>query len=324
MRGKSARRHRVAVVVADGLSPFEFAVACEVFGFDRSDLASPWYRFEVCSRGGATITTETGFSIGAVHGLEALSRADTIVVPPFAQPDRYTDELLEALRRAQRRGARLVSLCTGAFVLAAAGLLDGRHATTHWMHADEFTHRFPLVTLDPAVLYVHDGNILTSAGSAASIDLCLYLVRLDYGAEVANSVARRMVIAPHRDGGQSQFVEVPLGVVDPQHLLAETLVWIHEHLDEPLTVPDLAARSAMSPRTFARQFRNTTGTTPYHWLLNQRILLAQRLLETTDLPMDLIASRCGIGDAANLRDNFRRVVGTSPSSYRHTFRPVAS
>jgi transcriptional regulator GlxA family with amidase domain len=324
MRGKTAKRRTVALVVGDGLSPFEFGVACEVFGFDRSDIAPPWYRFVVCSPGGSTVVTETGFSIGAVRGLGALSTADTIVVPPFASRDRYPEELLGALRRAHRRGARLVSLCTGAFVIAAAGLLDGRRATTHWRHSDEFSAAFPDVTLDPSVLYVDDGDILTSAGSAASIDLCLYIVRLDYGAEVANAVARRMVVAPHRDGGQSQFVEVPLGVVDPEHLFAQTLVWIQEHLDEPVTVGDLAERSAMSPRTFARQFRKTTGTTPYHWLLNQRVLLAQRLLETTDLSVDLIATKCGIGDAANLRDHFRRLVGTSPNSYRRTFRLVAS
>jgi transcriptional regulator GlxA family with amidase domain len=324
MRRKAAKRHTVAVVVANGLSPFEFAVACEVFGFDRSELGSPWYRFIVCSATGPTVTTETGFSVGGLLGLDALSAADTIIVPPFTPRDGYPDELLEALRRAHRRGTRLASLCTGAFVLGAAGLLDGRLATTHWMHADEFADRFPQVTLDPSVLYVDDGDVLTSAGSAASIDLCLYMVRLDHGAEVANTVARRMVVPPHRDGGQSQFVEAPLGAVDPENLFTATFVWVQEHLREPLTVADLAARSAMSPRTFARRFGETTGTTPYHWLLNQRILLAQRLLETSDLSVDAVASECGIGDAANLRDHFRRVVGTSPNSYRQTFRHIAS
>jgi transcriptional regulator GlxA family with amidase domain len=323
VRKETATRHTVGLVVAEGLSPFEFAVACEVFGFDRSDIASPWYRFVVCSPGGSPINTETGFSIGSIHGLGTLSRADTIVVPAFARRDRYPEELLQALRRAHRRGARLVSLCSGAFVLAAAGLLDGLRATTHWRYAEEFTERFPRVHLDPAVLYVDEGDILTSAGSAASIDLCLYIVRLDYGAEVANALARRMVVPPHRDGGQSQFVELPLGDLDGD-LFATTLTWLQRHLDQPLTVADLASRSAMSPRTFARKFRNATGTTPYHWLLNQRVLLAQRLLETTDLPIDLIASRTGIGDAANLRVHFRRVVGTSPTAYRQTFRHVAS
>jgi len=315
----------VAVVVSDGLSPFEFAVACEVFGFDRSDIASPWYRFVVCSPNGSAVSTDMGFSIGSLRGLGAISSADTVIVAPeHKAPEAYSEQLLDALRRAHRRGARLVSLCTGAFVLAAAGLLDGRRATTHWRHCQEFAQRFPQVTLDPAVLYVDEGDILTSAGSAASIDLCLYLVRQDYGAEVANALARRMVVPPHRDGGQSQFVEVPLGVVDPANLFAETLVWLQGHLDEPLTVADLAERSAMSPRTFARQFRKTTGTTPYRWLLDQRVLLAQRLLETTDLSIDLVASKCGMGDAANLRDHFRRVVGTSPNNYRRTFRQFAS
>jgi transcriptional regulator GlxA family with amidase domain len=324
MRGNAAKRHTVAVVVANGLSPFEFAVACEVFGFDRSELASPWYRFIVCSPAESKVTTETGFSIGGLLGLEALSAADTIIVPPFTPRNEYPDELLNALRRAHRRGARLASLCTGAFVLGAAGLLDGRRATTHWMHADEFADKFPRVTLDPSVLYVDDGDILTSAGAAASIDLCLYMVRLDYGAEVANGVARRMVVPPHRDGGQSQFVEAPLGALDEENLFAATFVWVQEHLQEPLTVADLAARSAMSPRTFARRFRETTGTTPYHWLLHQRVLLAQRLLETSDLSVDAIASESGVGDAANLRDHFRRVVGTSPNSYRQAFRHMAS
>jgi transcriptional regulator GlxA family with amidase domain len=324
MRGKAAKRHTVAVVVANGLSPFEFGVACEVFGFDRSEIASPWYRFIICSPAASTIATETGFSLGGLLGLEALSAADTIIVPPFTPRDPYPNELLEALRRAHRRGARLASLCTGAFVLAAAGLLDGRRATTHWMHAEEFTKRFPRVTLDPSVLYVDEGDILTSAGSAASIDLCLHMVRLDYGADVANRVARRMVVPPHRDGGQSQFVEIPLGTVDPANLFAATLVWIQEHLQEPLTVADLAVRSAMSPRTFARRFRETTGTTPYQWLLHQRVLLSQRLLETTDLSVDAVASQCGLGDAANLRDHFRRVLGTSPNTYRQTFRRIAS
>ncbi|HTX01267.1 MAG TPA: helix-turn-helix domain-containing protein [Acidimicrobiales bacterium] len=314
----------MAVAVGDGLTPFEFGVACEVFGYDRSDLVVPWYRFAVCSPGGRPVRTETGFSIGGLCPLEELSRADTIIVPPSAEAAWHRDELLGLLRHAHRRGARIVSLCTGAFALAAAGLLDGRRATTHWRHVEEFARRFPRVTLDPAVLYVDEGDLLTSAGSAASIDLCLYLLRLDHGAEVANAVARRMVVPPHRDGGQSQFIEVPLRAVDPESLFADTLVWAQEHLDEPLTVAELAARSAMSPRNFARRFRQATGTTPYHWLLNQRILLAQRLLETTDLAVDVVAGRCGIGDAANLRDHFRRVVGTSPSSYRQTFRHLAS
>lgn len=324
MRGKSANVRDVVVVAADGLSPFEFAVACEVFGCDRPELANPWYRFAVCSPGAAPVTTETGFTIGGLDGLERLERAGTIVVPPFRARGERLGELYGALGRAHLRGARIVSLCTGAFVLAEAGLLAGHRATTHWMHAEEFRGRFPGVDLDPSVLFVDDGDILTSAGSAASIDLCLYLVRSDFGAEIANALARRLVVPPYRDGGQAQYVETPLSAVSSDTVFAGTLSWIQEHLDEPLAVADLAERAAMSQRTFARKFRETTGTSPHRWVLAQRVTLAQRLLETTDLSVDAIADRCGIGDAANLREHFRRVVGTSPNAYRRTFRLEAS
>ncbi len=318
MRGISARRHTVATVVAHGVSTFELAVACEVFGFDRSELGVPWYRFYVCAVGTPPIRTETGFTIDTPFGLAELARADTIVVPalPTGEPPAA---LLDALRAAHRRRARIMSICTGAFVLAAAGLLDGRRATTHWSHAEEFSARFPKVKLDPAVLYVDEGDILTSAGTAAGIDLCLYVVRQDFGADIANAVARRMVVPPHRDGGQSQFVEQPLPDTEGGDLFAETLVWVQGHLDEPLTVEDLARRSAMSPRTYARRFRETTGTSPYRWMLRQRVLLAQRLLETTDLSVEVVATRCGMGAAANLREHFQRVVGTSPMAYRRAF-----
>ncbi len=324
MRGKPANRLNVAVVVADELSPFEFAVACEIFGYERPELISPWYDFAVCSYESRAVVTETGFSIGQLEGLDRLEAAGTIIVPPFKARGEHLGDLYESLRRAHGRGGRIVSLCTGAFVLAEAGLLDGRRATTHWMHADEFARRFPQVSLDPSVLYVDEGDILTSAGSAASLDLCLHLVRSDFGAEVANALARRLVVPPHRDGGQSQFVETPLTTVSTDTLFADTLTWIQAHLDEPLTVAELAERAAMSPRTFARKFRDTTGTSPHRWVLAQRVVLAQRLLETTDLAVDIIASRCGIGDAANLREHFRRVVGTSPNAYRRTFRREAS
>ncbi len=319
MRGKTAKRMTVATVIGNGVSPFEFAVACEVFGYDRSDLGVPWYRFVVCAADPPPITTEIGFSIDTPYRLDALTRADTIIVPPLPSRPAPSTDLLSALQAAHRRGARIMSVCTGAFVLAAAGLLDGRRATTHWGHVEEFARRFPHVQLDPAVLYVDDGDILTSAGTAASIDLCLHVVRQDFGAEIANAVARRMVVPPHRDGGQAQFVEAPLPESGSDDLFADTLVWVQSHLDEPLTVEDLARRSAMSTRTFARRFRNTTGTSPYRWLLGQRVILAQRLLETTDLPVDLIAIRCGMGEAGNLREHFQRVVGTSPTAYRRTF-----
>ena len=325
VRKKSAnRRHTVAAVVADGLSPFEFAVACEVFGLDRSnEVGVPWYRFLVCAAGTSPVTTTTGFGIHAPHGLEALRRADTIVVPASRTAE-HDEALLEALRQAHARGARIISVCTGAFVLAAAGLLDGRPATTHWMHAPELARRYPKIKLDPGVLYVDDGDILTSAGTAAGIDLCLHVVRLDYGAEVANLVARRMVVPPHRDGGQAQFVDQPLPDLAAGDPFASTFVWAQEHLDEPLSVKDLAARSAMSPRTFARRFRATAGTTPHQWLVRQRVVLAQRLLETTDSPIELIADRCGFGTATNLRQHFQRIVRTSPNAYRRTFQAAVA
>jgi AraC family transcriptional regulator, transcriptional activator FtrA len=227
--------------------------------------------------------------------------------------------LCDALCRAHRRGARIVSLCTGAFTLAEAGLLDGRRATTHWRRAAELVERWPSVEVDPNVLFVESDNVWTSAGSAASLDLCLHLVRCDFGAEVATALARRLVVPPQRDGGQAQFVDDPVLVLPGADLFGETLAWMEEHLHEPVSVADLAARSAMSPRTFARRFRQTTGTTPHQWLLRQRINLARRLLETTEEPIEVIADRCGFGTAANLRIHFRRLVRTTPQAYRNMF-----
>jgi transcriptional regulator GlxA family with amidase domain len=317
---KKIRRHLVAAVVFEGVSPFEFAVACEVFGIDRSaDVGAPWYRFVVCAAEPSPVTAKTGFTIGTPHGLEALKRADSILIPAAGNAE-HNEALLEALRRAHKRGARIMSVCTGAFVLAAAGLLDGRRVTTHWMHAAELARRFPLVKVDPDVLYVDDGDILTSAGTAAGIDLCLHVVRLDYGAEAANIVARRMVVPPHRDGGQAQFVNQPVQNMAVDDPFTETLAWAQAHLDSDLSVNELAARSAMSPRTFARRFGDTHGTTPHQWLLRQRVLLAQRLLETTDLSIDLIATRCGVGTAANLRQHFQRIVRNTPQAYRRCFQ----
>lgn len=323
MRVNPAKRHTVAVVVADGVSAFELGAACEVFGIDRSELGVPWYRFVVCTPEPGPVRTASGFTINAPHGLGALARADTIVVAPPGGGSEPSEALLEALRRAHGRGKRMVALCTGALVLAAAGILDGRPATTHWMHADYLATRYPRVKVDAAVLYVDDGNVLTSAGSAAAIDLCLHVVALDFGAEVANAVARRMVVAPYRDGGQAQFVETPLTGVHPDDGFADTLLWVQSHLHEPVTVESLARRAAMSPRTFARRFRDTTGTTPYRWVLRQRVMLAQRLLETTDLGVDAIADQCGMG-TPTLRDHFQRLVATSPGRYRRTFRRTSA
>ena len=318
--GRAPRRHLVAAVVADGFSPFEFSVACQVFGIDRSStLGVPWYRFAVCATEPTSVRTSIGFTVSADHGLDVLRRADTIIVPTFGDGSDGGEQLHAELCRAHRRGARLLSFCTGAFVLAAAGLLDGRRATTHWGWTDELVRRHPEVHVDPDVLYVDDGDILTSAGTAASIDLALYVLRQDYGTEIANAVARRMVVAPHRDGGQAQFIASPVPDATASDLFPDTFAWMQRHLDRPLTVPELARRSAMSPRTFARRFLATTGITPHQWLLRQRVLRAQELLETTDLSVDLIASRCGMGSASNLRQHFHRIVRTTPQAYRNTF-----
>jgi len=313
-------RHTVASVVSGQVAMFELAVCCEVFGTDRSELADPWYRHLVCNVGDEPLRTTEGVVLDTPHGLADLDAADTLVLLPW-YGDEPSPAVLEAVRAAHRRGARLMSVCTGAFVLAAAGLLDGRPATTHWMHTADLARRYPLVKVDPRVLYIDDGDILTSAGTAAGIDLCLHVVRLDHGAEVANAVARRMVVPPHRDGGQAQFVEAPVPATAGDDPLAGVLGWMLGHLDQPLSVGQLARRAAMSPRTFARQFKAVTGTTPHQWLLSQRILLAQRLLETSDRPVEHVASQCGFASAAGLRAHFQRAVSASPMAYRRTFRP---
>lgn len=317
-------RHLVAALVAPRANPFELAVACEVFGLDRSHLSDPWYDFAVVGAcAGSQIQTTGGMVVSTAYGLDTLARADTIVVTPWedAEDDGIVPtEVLDALRGAAERGTRLVSFCTGAFVLAAAGLLDGRPVTTHWRHAADLARRCPNASVDPGVLYVDDGQVLTSAGTAASIDLALHIVRCDHGADVANAVARAMVVPPHRDGGQAQYVEMPVEASSGPDPLRATMEWTLDHLDEDLTVDVLAARAHMSPRTFARRFRATTGVTPHQWLLRQRVLHAQRLLETTDQPVERVAHASGFGSAGALRLHFQRTLGTSPQAYRRTFR----
>jgi transcriptional regulator GlxA family with amidase domain len=315
-------RPTVAVLLVDQFSMFELAVPCEVFGIDRSEIASPWYDFKVCAVQPTPLRSSVGFTLETPYGLDDLVDAQTVVVPAGYRAPGYPPAAVDAVRRAHANGARVLSLCTGAFLLAEAGLLDGRRATTHWMHAEELARSYPLVDVDPRVLYVDEGDVLTSAGTASGIDLCLHVVRCDFGAEVANAVARRMVVPPHRDGGQAQYVDLPVPVSahaadDP---LGRVLGWMLEHLDEPLSVERLAHRAHMSPRNFARRFRAVTGTTPHQWLLSQRVMLAQRLLETSDESVERIADRCGMGTAANLRLHFQRAVGTAPLAYRRTFR----
>jgi AraC family transcriptional regulator, transcriptional activator FtrA len=312
--------HRVVTLLGPNVSMFELSVPCEVFGLDRSELVDPWYRHRVAAAVPGSHTSPEGVRIETPYGLEEVAEADTVVIPARSFPGDPPVEVLEALRDADARGARLLSMCTGAFVLAAAGVLDGKRATTHWMWADELARCYPKVQVDPKVLYVDAGNVMTSAGTAAGIDLLLHVVRLDHGAEVANAVARRMVVPPHRDGGQAQFVDLPMPEQNGDEPLAGVLGWMLEHVGDDLSVERLARRARMSPRTFARRFRAVTGTTPHQWLLSQRILLAQRLLETTDEPVELVAQRCGFASAAGLRQHFSRVVAASPQAYRRTFR----
>ena len=308
-------------MVGPNVSMFELAVACEVFGLDRRELVDPWYEHRVVAATPGPHRSPEGVTVDTPYGLEELDGAGTVVIPARSFPGDPPAEVVDGLRAAHARGARLLSVCTGAFVLAAAGLLDGRRATTHWMWADELARCYPRVKVDPRVLYVDGGDgVFTSAGTAAGIDLMLHIVRLDHGAEVANAVARRMVVPPHRDGGQAQFVDLPVPDTDGNEPLSSVLGWMLEHVDQDLSVEQLARRARTSPRTFARRFRAVTGTTPHQWLLRQRVLLAQQLLETTDEPVEWVARRCGFGSAAGLRQHFGRAVSASPLAYRRAFR----
>jgi transcriptional regulator GlxA family with amidase domain len=314
-------RHVVAVAVTDGAPLFELAVPCEVFGVDRSDLANPWYELRLCAAQPGGLRTAAGLIVQTPYGLEDLATADTVIVAAIPPSTRLAppEPLLEALREAHRRGARIATICSGVYVAAAAGLLDGRPATTHWMYAAEFTNLFPQVKVDPGVLYVDDGQILTSAGTGAAIDLCLHMVEVDHGTAVANAVARRMVVPPRRDGGQAQYVPSP-AVPPASGGLGPVLDWARENLDRPLTVADLARRANLSQRTFARRFAEAAGVSPLRWLTAERIRMAQELLESSDEPIERIARRAGFGTAPNLRQHFGRATSVSPQTYRRVFR----
>lgn len=313
----------VATLVAGPVAMFELSVACEVFGLDRSELGVEWYEHRVCAAVDGPLRSPEGIEVIAPFGLDGAADADILIVPAWPADMRAPEPALEVLRAAHRRGARVMSFCSGLFALGAAGLVDDRPCTTHWMHAAAFSEAYPKARLQPDVLYVDDGDILSSAGTAAAIDLCLHVVRAEHGAAIANAVARRMVVPPHRDGGQAQFVQaaVPHCTDDG---LAPLLSWVVEHLDEPHTVAGLARRASLSPRTFARRFRDATGTTPHQWLLQQRIGFAQQLLEETELAVEEVARRAGFGSAAALRLHFQRVVSASPLAYRRTFQQRAS
>ena len=316
---------RVAIVVFDGVGLFELAAALDVFD---TDITGPdgrrLYRVSVCGTA-PSVTTGAGFAMQVPHGLDAVRDAHTVIAAPADLPGRYVPpEVLAALRAAGDEGKRVASLCTGAFVLAAAGLLDGHAATTHWSECADLARDYPRVRVDEKALYVDDGNLLTSAGSAASLDLCLHMLQQDYGTEIATKVARDLVLPLHRPGGQAQYIEAPVPPPAEADRFGDTLTWLREHLAEPVTVCDLARRAAMSERTFARRFTAGTGTTPLQWIVTERVRLAQRLLETTTLPVDAVARKSGFGTPDNLRKHFARGVRTTPQAYRRAFQGPAS
>ena len=315
---------RVVALAYDGLCTFEFGCTYEIFGLPRPELDRPWYRFDVCAAEPGPLRAAGGLAVEAPYDLGLIERADTVVVPGWRAADApVPTPLLETLKRVPERGGRLVSICSGVFVLAAAGVLDGKRATTHWRYTELLARRYPEIRVDPDVLYVDEGPVLTSAGSAAGLDLCLHIVRQDHGAAVANDVARRLVLAPHRDGGQQQFVATPIAREAGNGRLTALLDWLPAHLDEPLTAADLARRAGMSLRAFQRRFRETVGTTPGEWLIRQRVARVRELAETTQLPMERLAAEAGFGSVETLRHHFRRLVGTTPGRYRRSFAGTA-
>ncbi|MGB3486074.1 MAG: helix-turn-helix domain-containing protein [Mycobacterium sp.] len=308
----------VSTLVLDGVAPFEFGVICEVFGIDRSADSVPNFDFKVCGpQAGVPLQMSIGATLTPEHDFSALMGADLVAVPAIAGLD-YPQAALDTLRAAAEDGSTILTVCSGAFVAGAAGLLDGRACTTHWMHADELARRYPTAKVDRNVLFVDDGNLITSAGTAAGIDACLHLVRREIGSAATNAIARRMVVPPQRDGGQRQYIEQPIPVRHSEGF-APQLDWIMQNLQHPHTVASLAARAHMSARTFARRFVEETGRTPMQWVTDQRVLYARRLLEETGLDIDRIADKAGFGTATLLRHHFRRVIGITPSDYRRRF-----
>lgn len=315
----------VAVLAFPGMSVFETGIVTEVFGLPRPELAVDWYRLTVCAERPGPVPVVGGAALHTPYGLDTLAEAGTVILPGV--PDVTADpspELVTALRRAHRRGARLMSICSGAFALAGAGLLDGRRATTHWRYADLLARRHPAVTVDPDVLYLDDGDILTSAGSAAGLDLCVHVIRRDFGAAIANAVARRLVIPPHRDGGQAQFIEAPVSVDPDDDRIAASMAWAVTHLAEPMTVETLAGQAHMSARSYLRHFARATGTSPIRWLIDQRVRASLPLLETTDAGVEEIAAAVGFDSPVTYRHHFGRAMRTSPSAYRRAFRTGAA
>jgi AraC family transcriptional activator FtrA len=309
------------VLAYEGMSAFETGIVTEVFGLPRPELDVSWYDLTICAEDPRPVRLVGGATLRTPHGLDAFAEAETLIVPGVtdvtAEP---SARLVAALREAHQRGARIVSLCSGAFALAGAGLLDRRRATTHWRYADLFRRRFPSVTLDPDVLYIDGGDVLSSAGSAAGLDLCLHIVRRDFGAAVANAVARRLVIPPHRDGGQAQFIEAPVATGPEDDRVALSMAWAMENLTRPITVEALARQAHMSVRTYLRHFARSTGTTPIRWLINQRVQASLALLETTTAPIEEVARAVGFDTSVTYRHHFVHAMRTAPSAYRRAFR----
>ncbi|MDT7748804.1 MAG: hypothetical protein QOD96_2466 [Pseudonocardiales bacterium] len=324
-RSPASRPHRVVTIALDGVIPFEFSIPARLFGAARDQAGRPLYEVVTASAHAAAVRTTADFLINPAADLSAVRSADTVVVPAVELDDLdplQVESVTEALRHT-RRGTRIMSICTGAHLLALAGLLDDRPATTHWNHAADFSREFPAVRLDQNVLFVDDGDVLTSAGAAAGIDLCLHLIRRDLGSSVANTVARACVVAPWREGGQAQFIEAPVPD-DGDASTAPTRTWAMERIDTGLTLASMARHASMSIRTFTRRFRDETGTSPNQWLTRQRVDYARRLLESTDLPVDQVAHVAGLGTAASLRGHLRTSIGVSPSTYRRTFQVQTS
>lgn len=317
---RSLTPHRIAALAYPGMAPFELGVVVEVFGLPRPELDLPsWYRLEVCAVTPGPQPAVGGISIEVQHGLEILAEADTVVVPGWPIEDEVPEVLQQQIRAAHARGARIVSICSGAFVLAATGLLDGRRAATHWRYADRLAERYPAVKVDRDVLYVDEGELLSSAGSAAGIDLCLHLVRADHGAAIANQVARRLVTPPHRDGGQAQYIEAPVAADDDSRI-HDVIAWLERDLARTVSVGDLAARAHLSERQFTRRFRDVTGESPNEWLIGQRIAASLALLEAGDDPVERVATAVGFQTVVTFRHHFRSRLQTSPTAYRRAFR----
>ena len=318
-RSNESRRHRVAVLAYDGLCTFEFGIAVELFGLPRPELDN-WYAFEVCGLESGALRATGGMSIVPHRNLKGLLKADTIIIPGWRNPDEPPPQrLVRTLLAAHQRGARLISICSGVFALAATGLLDGRRATTHWRYIDKLARAFPNIRLEADVLYVDEGDILTSAGSAAGIDLCLHIVRKDFGTKVANKVARRLVVSPHREGGQAQFIDKPVND-QANPWLSRLMQWLQSNLHRSIHVDELAKQAHLSKRTLARRFAQSTGCGPLEWITNLRVRRAKDLLETTSLSIEEIAGECGFGSAPTLRHHFRERVKVNPTTYRLHFR----